>query len=87
MPSVEVFRTDQSWIQKTPGKCGGRACLRNTRIPVWSIVVARRLGVADPVLLHYFVTPLTPADIQAARAYFEQHPEEIATDIQQNENA
>jgi len=87
MTSVEVFRTDQSWIEKTPGKCGGRACLRNTRVPVWSLVVARGLGVSDSDLLHYFVTPLTSADIQAAWAYYEQHPEEIDTDIRQNENA
>jgi uncharacterized protein (DUF433 family) len=87
MPSFEVLRTEQSWIQKTPGKCGGRACIRNTRIPVWSVVVARQLGVSDAELLHYFVTPLTTADIQAAWAYNDQNPKEIETDIRQNENA
>jgi uncharacterized protein (DUF433 family) len=24
----------QSWIRKTPGVCGGNACIRNTRITV-----------------------------------------------------
>lgn len=25
-------------IKKTPGVCGGDACIGNTRIPVWSLV-------------------------------------------------
>jgi hypothetical protein len=29
---------DKSWVQKTPGVCGGRACIRNTRITVWGLV-------------------------------------------------
>ena len=87
MTPTELLHTEQSWIQKTPGKCGGRACIRTTRIPVWSLLVARRLGVPDPELIHYFVTPLTAADIQAAWVYYERNPEEIETDIRQNENA
>ena len=87
MPSTEVLHTAASWIAKTPGKCGGRACIRDTRIPVWSMVVARRLGASGPDLVNYFVTPLTPADIEAARTYFERNREEIEQDIQENENA
>jgi len=87
MASTEVLRTEQSWIQKTPGVCGGDACIRDTRIPVWSLVVARRLGIADEALLHYFVTPLSPADVQAAWAYYEQQPEEIDQEIRINEKA
>src|SRR5438309_1674284 len=73
MPST----TERSWIQKTPDVCGGDACIRNTRIPVWSLVAARRLGASDEELLHYFVTPLTPADVQAGWGYYVQHPDEI----------
>ena len=53
MPSKEarIMATDttkdQSWVQKTPGVCGGRACIRNTRITVWGVVNSRRLGAAD----------------------------------------
>jgi uncharacterized protein (DUF433 family) len=61
--------------------------VRNTRIPVWSMVVARGLGASDSDLLHYFVTPLTPADVEAAWAYYQQNADEIETDIQENENA
>jgi uncharacterized protein (DUF433 family) len=87
MASIDVLRTEQSWIRKTPGRCGGRACIRDTRIPVWSLVVARRLGVSDADLLRYFVTPLTPADVEAAWAYYGQHSEEIEADIRENEDA
>ena len=87
MPSTEVLHTATSWIAKTPGKCGGRACIRDTRIPVWSLVVARRLGASDSELVNYFVTPLTPADVEAAWMYFEGNREEIELDIQENENA
>jgi uncharacterized protein (DUF433 family) len=42
---------NQSWVQKTPGVCGGRACIRNTRITVWGVVNSRRLGAADEQIL------------------------------------
>jgi uncharacterized protein (DUF433 family) len=87
MASVEVLRTGQSWIQKTPEVCGGDACIRDTRVPVWSLVVARRLGASDEDLLRYFVTPLSPADVEAAWKYYQQHPEEIDSAIRQHEEA
>jgi uncharacterized protein (DUF433 family) len=87
MISTEVLRTAHSWIQKTPDICGGDACIRNTRVPVWSLVVARRLGISDTALLHYFVTPLFAADLQAAFAYFEQHADEIEREIRLNQEA
>jgi uncharacterized protein (DUF433 family) len=87
MTSTEVLRTEQSSIQKTPDVCGGDACIGKTRIPVWSLVVARRLGKSDVDLLDYFVTPLSPADVEAAFAYFEQHPEEIEQEIRLNQEA
>ncbi len=65
MTSTEVLHTEQSYIQKTPNVCGGDACIGYTRIPVWSLVVASRLGKADAELLDYFVTPLSLADVGA----------------------
>jgi len=82
-----VLRTENSWIQKTPGVCGGDACIRNTRIPVWSVIAARRLGASDTDLLHHFVTPLSAADLEAASAYFTLHPKEIEEEIRLNEEA
>ena len=88
MNSTELLRTEESWIQTTPGVCGGDACIRNTRIPVWSVVVVRcRLGKTDVDLCHHFVTPLTLADVRATLAYYEQHREEIDREIEENESA
>ena len=53
---------NQSRVQKTPGVCGGRACVRNTRITVWGVVNSRRLGAADEQILENIVG-LTPADL------------------------
>jgi uncharacterized protein (DUF433 family) len=87
MTATEVLRTEHSWIQKTPGICGGDACIRETRVPVWSVVVARELGVSDADLLRYFVTPLTAADVEAAFAYYDQNRQEIEVEIRLNEEA
>jgi type III restriction enzyme len=54
----------KSWVQKTPGICGGRACVRNTRITVWSIVNSRRLGATDQQILEN-VAELTVDDLRA----------------------
>jgi uncharacterized protein (DUF433 family) len=41
-------------IEKTPGVCGGDACIANTRIPVWSLVNDRYLGMSDAQILKTF---------------------------------
>ncbi|HLW67594.1 MAG TPA: DUF433 domain-containing protein [Gemmataceae bacterium] len=38
---------DASWVRKTPGVCGGDACIRNTRIPVWLLVAWMKDGLND----------------------------------------
>lgn len=76
MPGVEVLRTDKSWIKKTPDVCGGDACIRDTRITVWGLVESKRLGMSDEEILRSIVG-LTPADLAAAWAYYEQNPKEI----------
>jgi uncharacterized protein (DUF433 family) len=73
-------------ITKTPGVCGGAACIANTRIPVWSIVEARSLGYSEADLLTSYPS-LTATDLTQAWIYAEAHPEEISTAIQVNEAA
>ena len=85
MPPNEVSAT--SWIQKTPDVCGGDACVRKTRIAVWMLVEARRLGISDQELLERYDPPLTRADLDAAWDYYEKHREEIDQAIQENEDA
>ncbi|MBD6616978.1 DUF433 domain-containing protein [Komarekiella sp. 'clone 1'] len=71
-------------ITKTPGVCGGDACIANTRIPVWSLVNDRRLGMSDARILEAF-PHLTAADLVNAWAYADANPEEIEQAIRENE--
>ena len=63
-------------IQKTPGVCGGDARIRNTRIPVWTLVSFRQQG-ADSVELLRNYPGLSRADLDAAWAYYSEHKDEI----------
>jgi uncharacterized protein (DUF433 family) len=78
------LKTTSSCVQKTPDLCGGRACIRNTRITVWGLVNSRRLGAADEQILEN-IMGLTPEDLQAAWDYYRDHPTEIDDDIRANE--
>ena len=70
-------------IKKTPGVCGGDACI-GTRIPVWSLVCDRRLGASDGIILESF-PDLTAADLVNAWAYADAYPEEIEQTIREND--
>ena len=63
-------------IQKNPGVCGGNAQIRNTRIPVWTIISFYKQGAPDDYLLRNY-PGLTPQDLKLAVAYYEQNQEEI----------
>jgi uncharacterized protein (DUF433 family) len=75
-----------SWISKTPGVCGGDACLRGTRIPVWLLVEQRRLGETDPGILEAHPA-LSSADLQLAWSYYATFPDEIEQSIRENSEA
>ena len=76
----------KSWrfITKTPGVCGGDACIEGTRIPVWVLVGYRRLGVSESELLHAYPT-LSATDLANAWVYAEANSSEIETAILDNE--
>jgi uncharacterized protein (DUF433 family) len=59
-----------SWIEKTPGVIGGDACIRTTRIAVWMLIVARKLGLSDEELRTRYHPPLTQGDLEAAWEYY-----------------
>ena len=65
-----------SIIKKNPGICGGNARIRDTRIPVWSLVSFRQQGAPDEEILRNY-PGLTQEDLQAAWSYYNQHREEI----------
>ena len=72
-----MFKTAQSsFIQKTPGVCGGNARIRNTRIPIWTLVSFRQLGAPDSELLESYPS-LTQDDLDLAWSYYSENKEEI----------
>ena len=73
-------------IDMDPGVCGGEACIARTRIPVWLLVRARRLGASEATLLQAYPT-LRAEDLVNAWAYAQLHPTEIEALIDAHEVA
>ncbi len=73
-------------IESTPGVSGGEACIVRTRIPVWLLVQARRLGTSEADLLRSYPT-LRAEDLANAWAYARLHRDEIEQQIEENEMA
>jgi uncharacterized protein (DUF433 family) len=71
-------------ITKTPGICGGDACIRGHRIPVWVLVNYRRLGATDAEVLEAYPT-INADDVAAAWKYYESNRDEIDEAIRENE--
>ena len=73
-------------IESTPDVCGGEARIVRTRIPVWVLEQARRLGASEAALLEAYPT-LHAEDLSQAWAYVRAHRDEIQCDIRENEEA
>jgi uncharacterized protein (DUF433 family) len=73
-------------IEITEGICGGEPRLVRTRIPVWVLEQARRLGVGEADLLRSYPT-LRAEDLVNAWAYVRAHRDEIDRQIRDNEDA
>ncbi len=73
---VYSSRAGESVIRKTPGVCGGDACIGDSRIMVWLLVAMQRRGLSDQQILAGFPT-LTLADLAAAWEYNRRQPDEI----------
>ena len=73
-------------IESTPGVAGGDPCIVRTRIPVWVLVQARKLGTSEAEILQSYPT-LTAEDLTNAWAYYSTHRAEIDRQIEQNEVA
>lgn len=71
-------------IESRPGVCGGDPCIVRTRIPVWLLEQARRLGTSEADLLRAYPS-LRAEDLANAWAYVRSRPDEIARQIAENE--
>lgn len=73
-------------IETDPAICGGEPHIVRTRIPVWVLEQARRLGVSEAEILQSYPT-LRAEDLANAWAYVRSHPDEIDRQIRENEAA
>ncbi len=75
-------------ITKTPGVCGGRACIAGTRIRVMDVVLQRNAaGLTPEEIVGVWDSPITLADVHAALAYALDHPAEIEADFEVHRQA
>jgi uncharacterized protein (DUF433 family) len=80
------MRTAVEAITKTAEVCGGDACIRGTRITVWSLVQWQRLGKSDEWILKGYPS-LDTAQLRAAWEYAAAHSAEIDQAIRSNAKA
>ncbi len=73
-------------IDSHPDVCGGEACIVRTRIPVWLLEQAHRLGISEQSLLAAY-TSLRTEDLVNAWGYARSHSAEIEAGIRENEAA
>ena len=64
-------------ITKTPGVCGGKACIAGSRIRVMDIAGWHNAGKSPEEMIEMF-PHITLADVHAALAYYFDNREEIA---------
>lgn len=73
-----------SRIKKDYDVLGGSACIKGTRIAVWSLENCRRLGQNERQILETY-PGLSPLDLEAAWTYAVLHREEIDEEIRDHE--
>lgn len=73
-------------IESTPSVCGGEPRIIRTRIPVWVLEQARRLGLSEADLLRIYPM-LRAEDLVHAWAYARAHGDEMDRQIRENEEA
>ena len=73
-------------IDVTDGLSGGDPCIARTRIPVWTLEQARRLGASEAELLRSY-PGLRAEDLANAWAYVRTHRDQIDIQIRDHEAA
>ncbi|HZO27770.1 MAG TPA: DUF433 domain-containing protein [Chloroflexota bacterium] len=73
-------------VESNPDVMGGDPCIVRTRIPIWLLEQARRLGATEADLLADYPS-LRAEDLVNAWAYARAHQDEIDRLIQEHESA
>lgn len=72
-------------ITRTPGVCGGKACIAGHRVRVMDIVIwHEHMGMTADGIVDQIPT-ITLSDVYAALAYYFDHVEEIRDEMRQEE--
>lgn len=78
---------DKQRITKTPGVCGGRACIAAHRVRVMDIVGwHEKRGYRAAQIVEELFPSLTIADVYAGLAYYFDNREEIENDFRNDED-
>ena len=78
------IHTDHPHIVRVQGVCGGRPIIEGTRISVKVLVDWAKQGLTvDDLLVEYPF--LTAIQVEDALAYYEDHPEEIEAEFQEEQ--
>ena len=72
-------------ITKTPGICGGRACIAGHRIRVMDIVVMHEMRGMCPEEIAYQYPGITLAEIYAALTYYFDNRQEIEDEFRKDD--
>lgn len=83
LPAANGAATEHPGITKTPGVCGGSACIARTRFPVWGLYRAKLAGASDAELLRRYPS-LSRKKLRDAWKYAESHESEIKQQIEEN---
>src|SRR4051794_41778619 len=85
-PAVRALAAPSPARNTRPGVAGGEPCIVRTRIPVWLLEQARRLGTTEAQLLGAYPT-LRAEDLGNAGSYARAHRDEVDRQIRDNEEA
>lgn len=84
--AATAARAVYSHVTKTPGVCGGKACIDSTRIRVMDVVWLHKEGrTPEQILAEY--PDLDLEQVYAALAYYYGHKEEIEADLIREQEA
>ena len=76
-----MSKSTEDRISRTPGVCGGKACITGHRVRVPDIVGwHEHQGMTPDEIVSHFPT-ITLADVHAALAYYFDHIEEIRQEM------
>jgi uncharacterized protein (DUF433 family) len=85
MTEVAMGNIIAQHITKTPGVCGGRACIAGHRIRVTDIVVWHEKRGYSPDEIVDMFPGITLADVYTALAYYFDNRQEIEEDFQKED--